>query len=130
MAAVTKGTLRPVTIAGYEVVDTGQAKTALAVGDLVVINSDTPANGNEKVWAKAAITGITEAMGIVILAAVEGGPVSVGIVGEMDGYASLTPGAPLYPSTAAAGGTDTSSISGAVVRMRAVSTTRVRYAFV
>lgn len=130
MAAVTKGTLRPVTPVGYEVVDTGEAKTALAVGDLVSITSDTPANGNPKVWAKAAITGITEAMGIVLTAAVAGGPVTVGICGEMDGYSGLTPGAALYPSTATAGETDTSAINGATVRMRAVSATRVRYSFV
>jgi len=130
MAAVTKSNLRPVTPVGYEVVDRGQAKTAMAVGDLVVINTDTPGNGNEKVFAKAPITGITEAHGIVMVAAVAGGPVTVGVQGEMDGYSGLTSGGALYPSTETAGETDTTAISGATVRMRAISATRVRYSFV
>ncbi len=130
MAAVTKGTLRNATRTGYEVNDKGQAKGAIARGDLVVLATDTPARGFEVVYTKAPITGITEAHGIAIKDAVDGGLVEVGIQGEIDGFAGLTQGAPLYPSTATAGGIDTTAIANATVRIRAVTTTLIRFNFV
>src|SRR5574337_824934 len=130
MAAVTKGTLHPVTVPGYEINDKGQAKVDLAVGDLLIITNDTPNVGFEKVWDKAPITGITEAMGIALVAVKAGGAVSVGVEGEMDGFSGMTRGAVLYPSTATAGGLDTTLITGAIARIRAVTASRIRYSFV
>jgi hypothetical protein len=130
MAAVTKGTLRPVEVPGYEVNDKGQAAAAISKGDLLVMTATTPANGFLVVWDKAPTTGITEAMGVALMDAKVGGVVAVGIQGEMDGFSGLTPGAPLYPSTAVAGGIDTTPIAASTVRMRAVTTTRVRFSFV
>lgn len=130
MAAVTKGTLRPVLVPGYEVNDKGQAKVAIAKGDLLVMTADAPGNGFERVWDKAPISGITEAHAIALMDARAGGIVSAGIQGEMDGFTGLTVGAPLYPSTATAGGIDTTAIASSTVRMRAVTAGRVRYSFV
>jgi hypothetical protein len=129
MAAVTKGVLHPVTVPGYDVSDKGQAKVDLAVGDLVIITNDAPTVGYEKVWDKAPITGITEAHGIVLAAAKAAGTVSVGIHGEMDGFSGLTRGAVLYPSTATAGGIDTTAIAAATERIRAVTASRIRFLF-
>lgn len=130
MAAVTVVKARPVSPPAYEVNDKGQAAVAFTAGQLLVLSSTTPGNGFEKVWALAPITGITEAQGIALMDAKAGGIVSVGIQGEMDGYSGLTPGAPLYPSTATAGGIDTTAIASSTVRVRAVTTTRIRYNFV
>jgi hypothetical protein len=131
MVAVTKTSrIRSATRVGYEVNDKGQAKVALATGDLVIISPDTPPRGYETVFDKAPITGITEAMGVVLMPAVAGGDVEVAIQGEMDGFTGLTPGTPLYPSTATPGGIDTTAIAGAPVRMRAVTPTLVRFSFV
>ncbi len=130
MAAVTKGTLHPVLIPGYEVNDKGQAAVAITKGDLLVLTAATPGLGFEKVWDKAPITGITEAHGIALMDAAVGRTVEVGIQGEMDGYTGLTPGAALYPSTAVIGGTDTTAIAASTIRMRATTVTRARYSFV
>lgn len=130
MAAVTKGTLRPVLVPGYEVNDKGQAKVAITKGDLLVMTADTPGNGFERVWDKAPITGITEAHAIALMDAKVGGIVSAGIQGEMDGFTGLATGTPLYPSTAVLGGLDTTAIAAATVRIRAVTTARIRYSFV
>lgn len=133
MAAVTVGTLRPVTVPGYEVNDKGQAAVAITKGQLLCLSTTTPGNGFEKVWALAPITGITEAHGIALMDAKAGSLVSVGIQGEMDGFSGLTPGptqSALYPSTAVAGGIDTTAIASSTVRVRAVTTTRIRYSFV
>lgn len=51
----------------------------------------------------------------------------IGIIGEMDGYSGLTPGAKLYPSATVDGGLDTSVVSGFVPKVSAVRTTRIRY---
>lgn len=131
MAAVAKTSrIRSATRVGYEVNDKGQAKTAIAAGDLVVITADAPARGYETVYDRAPITGITEAHGIALKPAVAGGTVEVGIKGEMDGFTGLVPGTPLYPSTATVGGIDTTAIAGAPVRARAVTPTLVRYSFI
>lgn len=130
MAAVAKTPrIRSATRVGYEVSDKGQAKTAIAIGDLLVITPDAPVRGYETVYDKAPITGITEVHGIALKPAVAGGTVEVAIQGEMDGFTGLVPGTPLYPSTATAGGIDTTAIAGAPVRMRAVTTTLIRFSF-
>lgn len=124
MAAVTRNKARYVTPVGYEVVEKAATVTeAVVAGDLLVLG----AGG----WSKAPIAGITEAMGMAIQDYAAGrGDCSVLIQGEMDGFAGMTAGAPLYPSTATAGGLDTVAIAGATVRIRAVTPTRVRVSFV
>lgn len=130
MAAVAKTSkIRPATRVGFAVNDKGQAKSAIAAGDLVVITADVPSRAYETVYDKAPITGIAEAHGIALKPAVAGGLVEVGLLGEMDGFSGLTPGAPLYPSTATPGGIDTTAIAGAPVRARAVTSTLIRYSF-
>lgn len=131
MAAVTRtNRLRSATRVGYEVNDKGQAKVDLARGDLVIISPDTPGRGYETVYDKAPITGVTEAHGICLMPGRAGGLVEIGLHGEMDGFSGLTPGTPLYPSTLTAGGIDTTAVSGGSVRIRAVTPTLIRYAFV
>ena len=129
MAALTLGTLNPVTIVGYEVNDRGQAATDITRGQLLSITTATPAAGFSAVWDKAATT-VTDPAGIALMDCKAGGTVSVGIHGEMDGYTGLTPGTFVYPSGTVAGGIDTTKPSGAVERIRAVSTTRIRFCFV
>jgi hypothetical protein len=140
MAAVTVGTLHPVSPPGYEVNDKGQAKVAITKGQLLIITNDTPNAGFEKVWDKAATT-TSEPHGIALMDAAAGAVVSVGIQGEMAGYTGLTAGAGLYPSGSVAGGIDTTApefyaaattpaVSVPVAsRIRAISTTRIRYNF-
>lgn len=130
MAAVAKGKVRSASPTGYEVNDKGQAKVAIAVGDLLVITSDAAPRGFEQVFDKAPITGITEAHAIALTAADIGQLVNVAIQGEVDGFTGLTPGSPLYPSTATAGGIDTTAIASATVRIRAITPTRLRVSFV
>jgi aconitase B len=140
MAAVTKGTLHPVSPPGYEVNDKGQAAAAITKGDLLVITSATPGLGYDKVFDKAA-AGAIDVDGIALMDAVSGRTVEVGIQGEMDGFTSLTPGNKLYPSASVAGGLDTTAptfYSAATTpavavpagsRIKAITTTRVRYNF-
>jgi len=73
--------------------------------------------------------GQTEPDGIALqdFAAGQGG-ISVGIQGEMDGFSALVPGTALYPSGAVAGGLDTTAAG--VIRIKAATTTRIRYSFV
>jgi hypothetical protein len=129
MAAVSIGTLKPVTVTAYEVNDKGQAAVDLVRGTLVVQTAATPGSGFEVVWDKAATT-VTDPAGIVLMDCKAGGTVAVGIHGEMDGYTGLTPGSFVYPSGSVAGGIDTTKPSGAIERMRAASTTRIRFCFV
>lgn len=130
MAAVAKGKVRSVSPTGYEVNDKGQAKVAIAVGDLIVIAPDPAPRGFEMVFDKAPVTGITEAHAIALTPAEAGQLVNVAIQGEVDGFTGLTPGAPLYPSTVTAGGIDTTAIAGATVRIRAITATRLRVSFI
>jgi len=129
MAAVTKGTLRPVLVPGYEYNDKGQAKVAIAKGDLLIIAPDVPASGHEMVWDKAPVS-TAEPAGIALKDAAIGATVSAGIQGEMDGYTGLSRGNLLYPSAAVAGGIDTAVLAASTPRIRAVTATRIRYAFV
>jgi hypothetical protein len=137
MAAVTRVKARPVSPPGYEVNDKGQAAAAIVAGDLLIITNATPGNGFERVWDKATTT-TDNAHGIALMDAKAGAIVSVGIQGEMDGFSGLTPGAPLYPSTAVAGGLDTTAPDfvattpavPAIPNVRAVTASRIRYNFV
>lgn len=121
MAAVTK--VRPLHVAptGYEVVDRGLTTEAIAVADQVVVG----ASGISKCAA-----GAIECHGIALKPAAQGMLVEYGVHGEMDGFSGLTPGAPLYPSASVAGGIDTTVTATPIVRVRAVTATRIRYAFV
>jgi hypothetical protein len=134
MAAVTRVKARPVTPAGYEVVDKGIAVEAWVAGDLLV-------NGASG-WSKAP-TGTLLAHGIALQDAYAGqGGCSIGLHGEMDGFSGLTPGDPLYPSGAVAGGLDTTAAVwsaaattpavsvGVQPQIRAATATRIRYLFV
>jgi hypothetical protein len=126
MAAVTVGTLHPVSPPGYELNDKGQAAVALTKGQLLIITTATAGSGFDKVWDKCT-AGALEPHGIALMDAAAGGLVSVGIQGEMDGFTGLTQGAALYPSGSVAGGIDTSLPAGAPTRIRAVTATRIRY---
>jgi hypothetical protein len=128
MAAVTKGTVKYVTPAGMGFTDRGQAATDMLVGDLLIIATTTPNTGFEKVYQKAPVSTVDPA-GIVIQDCKAGEPVNVGVIGELEGYTGLTPGAPLYSSPSVVGGIDTVLVTGAIGRVRAVSTTRIRFNF-
>lgn len=134
MAAVTRVKGRPCTPVGYEVVDKGKVTEAVTAGDLLV-------NGAAG-WSKAA-AGAINAHGIALqdyYANQEG--CSIGIQGEMDGFSGLTPGAPLYPSGAVAGGLDTTApvyYTAATTpavnvpaqpNIRAATASRIRYSFI
>jgi hypothetical protein len=122
MAAVTRVKARPCTPVGYEVVDKGKLVEDVSAGDLLTLS----ATG----WRKA-VAGTAEAHGIALQNGYTGqSGFSVGIQGEMDGFAGMTPGTALFPSATVAGGLDTTQPSGAVARVRAVTATRVRYNFV
>jgi len=130
MAAVTAGTLRPVSPPAYEVNDRGQAAVAITKGQLLIITAATPGTGYEFVVALATTT-TTDPHAIALMDAAAGSLASIGIQGEMDGYTGLTPGAPLWPSATVAGGTDTTAPTGAgSPRIRALTATRIRYSFV
>lgn len=119
-AAVSRGTVRVCTPVGYEVVDKGTATESMVAGDLV----KNGASG----WGKCP-AGATEADGIALknyYAGQQG--CDFGIHGEMDGFSGLTPGTPLYPSGATAGGLDTTAAG--LIRVKAVTSTRIRYNFV
>lgn len=138
MAAVTRNTARPVTPVGYEVNDKGQAKVAIEAGQLVIMTNDTPTrSGHEVVW-DLATTSTLYADGICLQDVAAGGTIDVGLHGEMDGYADLTPGTPLYPSASSAGELDTTApeefgttpSSKANFQIKAVRSTRIRFNFV
>jgi hypothetical protein len=120
MAAVTRVTARPCTPVGYEVVDKGTLAAAVVAGDLL--------KNSAAGWI-LAVAGATEADGIALQDGYSGqAGFSIGIQGEMDGFSGMTPGAALYPSASVAGGLDTTAAG--VIRVKAASTTRIRYNFV
>jgi hypothetical protein len=135
MAAVTVVKARPVTPVGYEVNDGPgfSATEDLVAGNLLVLG----ASG----WSKTP-TNTVEPHGICLKDCPSGFTPDVGIQGEMDGFSGLTPGAPLYPSGSTAGGIDTTATTfynaattpavavPASARIRAVSTTRIRFNFI
>lgn len=121
MAAVTKVAPLSVAPTGYEVNDKGMTTEAIARADQIIIG----ASGISKCTA-----GSIECHGIALKAAAVGMLVEYGVHGEMDGFSGLTPGAPLYPSATVAGGLDTTATATPIVRVRAVTATRIRFAYV
>ena len=129
MAAVNRVKARNVTPVGYEVNDKVALSEDVTAGDQLVYTGTT-VNGFP-VMGKAPTSGIKEAHGIAIKNGLQGEEgFDVGLQGEMDGFSGMTPGADLYPSTGTAGGLDTTAITGATVRVRAVKATRIRYNYV
>lgn len=129
MAVVTVVKARPVLVPGYEVNDKYMPAVDVVAGDLLVYTG-VITNGLP-VMTVAPTTGITEADGIALQNAYTGEEAaSCGIQGEMDGFSGLTPGAPIYPSVATAGKMNTTAISGATIRIKAVRASRIRYSFV
>ncbi len=140
MAAVNRVKARPCTPVGYEVVDKVQLDGDVVAGDLLTYTGDV--SEGQSVMEKAP-AGTVEAHGIALQDGYEGQRgFSVGIQGEMDGFSGLTPGDPLFPSDAVAGGLDDSApeFYGAATdpavsvpasaRIRAVTASRIRYNFV
>jgi len=130
MAAVTTPTtFRPVSVPGYEVNQDGaQAGAAITKGQLLILSGAAPAAGFVNVWVPATAAA-TEAHGIALMSSAIGQVAEVGIQGEADNFAGLTPGAGLYPSATIAGGIDTTPAAGAPTRVRAISATRIRFNF-
>lgn len=140
MAAVTKVKARNCTPVGYEVNDVCVLSEAVTAGDLLVF---TGAITNGMPVMSKAPTTVTEAHGIATKDGFAGQQgFDFGIQGEMDGFANLTPGAPLYPSGSVAGGIDTTAPTyytaattpavnvPATPRIRAISASRIRFSFV
>ena len=130
MAAVTKVRPRPVSPPGYEFKDRAQAAEDIDVGELVVINTDTPSNGYEYVVELAPADAEPQAIdGIALMDAKAGGICSIGIIGEMDGFSGMTRGNRLYPSATVAGGIDTVATTNLNANMKAVTASRIRFNF-
>ena len=131
MAAVTTpANFRPVSPPGYEVnQDAAQSGVAITKGQLLILSGAAPAAGFVNVWVPATAAA-AEAHGIALMSSAAGQVAEVGIQGEADNFAGLTPGAPLYPSGTVAGGLDTVGAAGATTRVRAISATRIRFSFV
>lgn len=129
-AVITPTTFRPVTPPGYEVNQDGaQAGVAITKGQLLILSGAAPAAGFVNVWVPATAAA-AEAHGIALMSSAAGQVAEVGIQGEADNFAGLTPGAPLYPSATVAGGIDSTQPTGAPTRVRAISATRIRFSFV
>lgn len=127
MAAVTKVKPRSVQIPGYELNDVCELVAAVDAGDLLVYNG-VEVNGMPQMVRATA--GAGEADGIALRDGYAGERgFDVGIIGEMDGFAGLTPGAGLYPSASVAGGIDTTRPTGAAAQIKAVRSTRIRFNF-
>lgn len=122
MAAVTRVDAHPVTPVGYEVNDKGLLTEDCIAGDQL---KNTAAG-----WTKLP-GGALEADGIALMDGYAGDRgFSIGLQGEMDGFSGLTRGDPLYPSATVAGGLDTTAPTGATIRVRAATATRIRFSFV
>jgi hypothetical protein len=121
VAAITRVAPLAVTPTAYEVIDRGMATEAIGVSDQIVIT----ASGISKCAA-----GALECHGIALKPAAANMLCEYGVQGEMDGFSGLTPGAALYPSPSIAGVIDTAPVASAVIRVRAVTSSRIRYSFV
>lgn len=104
MAAVTKGTLRPLRADPINN-RIGKASAILAVGDPVVIDAAAAADPEFQCSYKKAASE-TFVHGWVLKPAVAGGKVEINTDGEITGYSGLTPGAAL---TVASGNIDTTA---------------------
>lgn len=126
MAAATKGAnVRPVTPVGYEFNDKCELDGAVTRGDLL---KATGVYSNGLIVMEKAPAGTTEADGIALMDGADGERgFDYGLHGEMDGFESLTIG-PYYPSASVAGGLDT--VAAGLIRVKAISPTRIRFMFV
>lgn len=129
MAAPTEVDLHPVSPPGMIFTDRGQAATAMVCGQLLNLATTTPSSGHEKVWELAPASTV-EPDGVCLIDTPAGKSVSVGLLCEIDGYSGLTPGTAYYASATVAGGIDSTVVTNAAIRMKAVSATRMRFAFV
>lgn len=121
MAAITKVDPAPLSV-GNEFNDAGYAAVAFTAGDPVIITGAAPPS---RKWDATIGAATTEAHGVALKDCAVGGTVEYGIVGEMDGFSGLTPGAPL---TVVGGSIDTTAPgAGVAVRIRAVTPSRIRY---
>lgn len=126
MAAIVRVKARPCTPVGYEVVDKVALSVDVVAGDL--LEATGAMSGGLPIMAKAA-AGALDVDGIALQDGYAGqAGFSMGLHGEMDGFSGLTPGTPLYPSGAVAGGIDTTAAG--IIRIKAVTTGRIRYTFI
>lgn len=122
MAAITKVDPKLASPVGYENVFYAYASEPLEAGDVVVITSATAPGGYDCVVEEAAAA---VGHGIVLKDVGTRGTAEVCWRGEMDGFAGLTPGAPL---TIASGVIDdTAPAEGVSTNIRAVTPTRIRF---
>lgn len=119
MAAVTRVKARPVTPVGYEFVSGVNVVTEdVTAGDLLVLG----ANG----WSKSTASNPANKRGFAAQDYKAGDRFcSILTTGEMDGWSGMTPGVPLYPD--AAGGLETTAVSGFTGLIHAVSATRIAF---
>ncbi len=123
MAAVTKGTLRPLRADPINN-RIGKASAALAVGDPVVIDSAAAADPEfQTSYKKAASETFVD--GWVLKPAVAGGKVEITTLGEITGYSGLTPGARY---TVATGAIDsTAPATGERGQFQAINATTIEF---
>lgn len=128
MAAVARSTeVHPVTPVGYEVNDKCELSEAVEAGDLLKFTGAMSAG--LPVMSRVAAGG-ADADGIALTKGKAGKRgFSYGVDGEMDGFTGLTPGGRLYPSGSVAGGLDTTVVAAFTPRVKAISTTRIRFRF-
>jgi hypothetical protein len=127
MAEVTVENARPCTPAGYEVVDRCVLAEDVAAGDLLVYTGNVVDGLPEM---EKAPSSAKEVHGIALKDGYSGqSGFDVGVQGEMDGFAGLTPGTPLFASSTS-GKIDTTEPTDAALQLRAVRSGRVRYTFV
>lgn len=122
MAAVASVDPRLVSPPGETVIDKGYASVDILRGQPVVITSTTPPSRRwEQVIGLAAGT---EAVGFALKDCAAGGTVEYASQGEMDGFTGLTRGASL---TIVGGALDTTTAAAGTARIRAVTTSRIRF---
>lgn len=118
MAALTLGAHpHNVTPVGYEVVRSGVATENIPAGSPVIQSAAG--------WSIAP-AGTLDFHGVAIQSYYAGqGGCSFLIQGEYDGFAGLTPGQNVFVSATVAGGWDDTGAANALVRARAVTTSRI-----
>lgn len=127
MASVTRSSPHFVSPPGHEVTDKCELSEDVSAGDLLAYTGAMSAG--QPVMQKCP-TG-DEPDGIALKDGKSGKRgFDVGIVGEMDGFSGLSPGADLYASTTTPGDIDDASGSGTAAPIKAVRKTRIRFSFV
>lgn len=107
---------------GMELNDRAYATTDIKAGEPVVIVSTAPASKVYE-YSVAKSTG-TDFNGFALVDVKEGGLAEITMVNELDGFSGLTPGAAL---TVVDGKIDdTAPAAGQFVKIRALTTTRIR----